>query len=414
MAQGFYTSGCTYVAEVSKGRCMVGEELGPPHKGAAEDSAPAAKPSSPRARRAAIAAAVTAVVSSGFGIYAVAQHANSPESAVEDFFEAVIDKDVEAALDLVDSDGFGPPYAERAEFLHPDAIAEGWELLDATANPHRSGGGAVVVQIVAGVSEDDTTNGSIQVTEVDGQWKLVDPFVTVDIVSSPLTYMQVNDHVVDVDELHGHDLHAMFGGRYDLFPGVAAFFADVPGVEFETRDPSLLLPSSNPHGEVPRAVLPNSSFPADTQLAAQEAVEEVVDECVTFQTLRPPHCPFGSRSGLDDGEHHVKNLREAEWTIEQYPRVSLFDPGVHGRDAGLTFVVDDPGSIRMSAKGSVDGEGSFDVVADCEVAAEPLRAALTRDGEVDLHFVRRVQSVREYDAYSSSNDVETCELDEFS
>ncbi|MGH8792564.1 MAG: hypothetical protein ACRDXX_07965 [Stackebrandtia sp.] len=313
---------------------------------------------------------------------------DTPAGVVEEFFDAVVDKDVDRALSHVARTGFGAPYGEAAAFLHPDAIADGWELLEAS---HSSDTGVYNVETWVDVTignSETTAHGRIEVTDFGGEWKLVDPFVNVEISALPLTYMRINDRTVVTDELYGHDVAGMLVSEYQVFPGWYEFFGDLEGVVAEPEAAKFHLPPTDAIGAEPtRASLPTATFTDAVHAAAQTEVAGILDDCVEFQTPQPANCPFAvDEYFADEEELYLNEVRDVEWTIDEYPTVRLEDPGGDERDLGLNVVVDDPGLIRLSAVGEA-GDEEVRIFADCGVAADPLRAALRPDGVPEVYSI---------------------------
>lgn len=295
---------------------------------------------------------------------------DDPAPAVEDFFHAVIDKDVDRALSHVSFEHSTVPVGEEAAFLHPDAIADGWDLLDvqpAPDTPH-------LVDVMIG---DGVTTAETRLEVVDD--KVVDPFLTVDFTETPFTHMQVNDRVVSADELYLHDTPKRFVTEFSVFPGLQQFFGDMTGVDGVSTEAELMLPE----GEV-AASTPQLSFTDDTQAAAQSAVEELIDDCAQLQLPEPVDCPFAAARDVIVDDEWYDDIRDVEWTVMDYPTATLIDPGGGDETFRLTFEFDDPGRIQLSGLATtVDDEAEF--TAECEVDAESLRAALSVDGEVQMY-----------------------------
>lgn len=316
----------------------------------------------------------------------VARREGGPEEVVEEFFAAIRDRDVERALSHVGRIGHGVPYGEAAAFLHPDAIADGWQLREAHAGEPDLGGD-VRVEVNIG-DEQAHTEGVIEVTDFGGEWKLVDPFVTVAFSAAPFTYLQVNDRVVRPEELYGHNLGGAFAGAYKLLPGRYHFFGDLAGTTTNPDPAQLLLPprpdtvTADPVPVTP----PPLRFPTETDAAVQRLVNDLLDDCTTYAVREPPGCPFAVGLFLDHGDGSVDLLHDIVWTVVEYPQVRLADPGGEERRNGLVVEVDDPGLIRLSATGMDDHGQMVEVVADCRVSGEYLRAALQPDGTPEVYL----------------------------
>lgn len=362
---------------------------------AAEHDPPAAPPPAPpegrrSPRRWVLAVGLVVGVLATVGIVQVVRDPG-PEEVVEQFFAAILERDVERALSYVGRIGQGVPYGEAAAFLHPDAIADGWELLE-VGDAEESRGGNVQVRVEIGDGQDREV-GSMELTDYGGEWNLVDPFVTVAISPSPFTYLQVNDRVVT--QPYAHNLASPFGAEYKLFPGRYQFFGDLAGTDPGRESTELLLPRYRHGDSVPVAPPLLSPTPA-MEAAAQQEMNHLLDDCVEFAVPQPPGCPFATDFFLEYGEGGaLESIHDIEWTVVEYPVIRLVDVEGEDRRFGLTVEIEDPGLIRLSATAWDDdpdtaGIQLTDFTADCEVSGEDLYAWLGPDGTPEITVMRSI------------------------
>lgn len=335
------------------------------------------EPSRPRYRLLAFAAVVCLVIAAT--TYFVTSD-DDPVGVVEDFFAAIVDKDVEAALSYVGRIGYGIPYGERAAFLHPDAIADGWRLLDAE---HFQEDYDDYVDITIG-DDANQVSGRLEVTDYNGEWNIVDPFVEVEVSATALTYLAVNDRRVVTTELYEHNAMGVFQNTIKLLPGRYTFFGDIPGTA-STPPPALdLLPA--PETSEPRVISPpNVVLTPEIAAAVQASGDALIDDCATFTTPNPVGCPFGIGDFLTKGEWNlVENVRDVTWEVVTRPVLTV--DGALGGDppTGLAVKVAGPGLIRLTATGDIDVE-EVRFRADCTVDGEFLRVALRPDGTPELY-----------------------------
>ena len=309
---------------------------------------------------------------------------------MERFFAAILERDVERALSYVGRIGQGVPYGEAAAFLHPDAIADGWDVLE-VGEADESPGGETSVRVEIGDGQDREV-GLMELTDYGGEWNLVDPFVTVAITLSPFTYLQVNDRVVTREPYLG-DLPSSFVTEYKLLPGRYQFFGDLAGTDPGRESTQLLLPRFRHGGSVPVAPPLLSPTPA-MEAALQQEINELLDDCAEFAVPQPPGCPFATDLFLgygDDG--YVENIHDIEWTVVEYPVVRLVDVEGEDRRFGLSVEIEDPGLVQLSATAwddDLDTEGieMTDFTADCAVSGERLYAWLGPDGTPQIVMLR--------------------------
>ncbi|GAA4907070.1 hypothetical protein LX16_3270 [Stackebrandtia albiflava] len=318
-------------------------------------------------------AGVVAVIVLGGVIWSIVDQ--EPEEVVAAFFDAIHDGDVDEALSHVSGYGFGVPVGEQATFLHPDAIDDDWEVLEIG---EMRGDFDKVVPVTIGDSENRET-GLIGVVEHDGVWYLKDPFVEVEFVTPELTYLHVNDRVVELAELYAHDVEAIGLDTYLLFPGRYDFLGDLPVAGDPA--PHLLMPEPEPESpQVTVSLGPVTPGPeAEASLNASLAV--LVERCATVEYGYVPGCPMALVTDALPDDVYVDAYRDVRWEVARMPTVTF---GESAKDSGFAVEVTDPGEITVTAAG-VGFSTEYDVTAACGIDPSVLRAQLNADGSVLLH-----------------------------
>ncbi|GIG70085.1 hypothetical protein [Phytomonospora endophytica] len=296
---------------------------------------------------------------------------DDPVSVVENFFAAIVDGDVDEALTYVGRIGYGVPYGERATFLHPDAIADGWRLLDA----EYGGGGPVADYVEVTIGDDaSSTTGRLEVLEFGGEWNIIDPFIEVEVAAPAFTYIAVNGREVLTADLYGGNVHGYQDQRIELLPGRYTFWGGAPAD---------LLPPEQYLNDVLEVSPPPFVPSPDTFAAVQAQTDAIIDDCVTFTVATPEGCPFGVGDGIEAGDDIVRDVHDVTWEIVERPVVTVdaTNPAV-----GLAVTAAEPGLIRLTASGT---KGLKDVrfQADCGVDGGFLRAALRPDGTPEVYAI---------------------------
>ncbi|MGH8875887.1 MAG: hypothetical protein ACRD0P_00840 [Stackebrandtia sp.] len=326
----------------------------------------------PRPMRFPVLAAIVAVLLGCAGIWIWTEVTPTPEAVVEEFFDAIVDKDIDRALDQVAGKSGAIPHGEKATFIAPEAVAGGWRLLDTEQDA-----GSNTIDVTIGNAETKTM-GSVTITDVDGEPKLVDPFITVKFTATALTYLSVNDMTVGIEDLHTHDPTNQVFARMKLLPGLNRFFGGLKGSTGKAPDEKLMLPAGDDDDPV-EVPVPKLKFTDAADADLQEDMEKIIDECAELTVPQPRLCPFGVDT-LSIGETYFGDIYDVAWKVEKYPRVSLGkQAGDEMFDAGIHLDLDEPGSITLTATGRAD-TGETELTLDCEFATEPVRAALTPDG----------------------------------
>jgi hypothetical protein len=343
-----------------------------------------------RATWSVVAAVVT--VSTVWAGVAIATR-EDPVDVVQDYFAAIISKDVDTALALVDRFGLGTgvPFGDDAVFLDPRAIADGWRI-ESAVEKHRddeAGEAGVRVRLASryGVASGDlllTSKGD------DDPWRLYSPLVAIEVPPSPLAFFTVNDVTVPLADGWKARRFFLFPGLYQFYPGLP------PGLTGSGMEPVLAFPTTTSHdqslsGLRYQQVAPGRlSAGGPVLAAAQRRVAELLDDCAEFSTPNPAGCPFLTDGEIDTPDGlRVRNPTDLDWTVTEYPDVSLVDDRAGPAQAGFRVVVAGTGSVELTGTGtSTDGRTvTFTVRCAIEPGLINLRARLTETGDVQLRTV---------------------------
>jgi hypothetical protein len=350
--------------------------------------------------------AVTAVVavSTVWAGVAIATR-EGPADVVEDYFAAIISKDVDAALALVDRFGTGVSHGDDAVFLDPRAIADGWRLESAVERHRDDEAGEATVRVTL-ASRYGVATGDVLVANHDGPWRLYRPLVAIEVPPSPLAFFAVNGMTVPL-------VNGWQAKRFYLFPGLYEFYPQLPaGLTGAGMEPVMAFPTVDSHDQLRsnlryQQVAPGRlSASGPVLAAAEQQVADLLDECAEFSTLEPYECPFLTDGEIDtpDGQR-LSDLTDLDWTITEYPAVSLVDDRAGPAQAGFRVVIDGAGSVELAGTGtSTEGETmTFTVQCAIEPGLINLRARLTETGDLQLRAVGE-----QFTALSHSRARNTC------
>lgn len=345
----------------------------------------------PRVRNAWIAGIIAGFV----GIVTIAivtETSDDPESVVSDYFAAILDGDIDAALNFVDS----YPTDASSRYLAPEAIGDDWRVTtveDAGEGEYEEDR---VVRVELG-GPDGVASGELLVTEdEDLGWRISNPVTTVQVATSPLAYVQVNGYTPK-PQATGPD-GSGFGltVAVDLLPGLYSFYEDIPGVvEVAGSKTYAALPldatDDYPDTDV---YTPGKVVAGDKTIdSARKQLKELLEECVTATVAQPSDCPFGAGRFVNtpDGEH-VEELTDLSWTLERMPKFKLVDSRYPDPDSPpavefmsrFQFVTEESEVLTLRGKG-IDSDGKkIDFEAPCRVDLSAVSATVERDGRVNL------------------------------
>jgi len=321
---------------------------------------------------------VVVVVAASLVAWIVGRQKDDPVEVVEDFFAAIVDRDLDAALGYIDPSGGGVPYGEEAAFLHPDAIGDGWRLLDAKLLD----GLPASVEVTIGDSASDTT-GVVELRDdnAEGVWKMVHPFATVEPPTTAFTYFAANGRRIDWHDLYRNTAPSRIDNRWALLPGRYSFYDGAstmdlaPGAEVSVPAPTVTL--------TPEALA-----------TVQSATEAKLRDCATFAVAQPDNCPFGARAVLvgDNDDAALLAIRDVLWEFVEPPVLTVGGELAANAPLGLTVTVTDPGMIRLSATGD-NAAGEVRFTAECAVDARFIRVSLPPDGVPQVLFTRETNGL---------------------
>jgi hypothetical protein len=336
----------------------------------------------PHRIRWAVAGGVAVVLTVWIAVAAASRE--EPVDVVEEFFAAIVDKDVDRALALVDRSGDGVPIGPEAAFLDPRAIADGWDLVSATERRRDDDDQATVTVTLAG--PDGTAEGDLLVErDYDGPWRMYSPLVLVEFPASPLSYVQVNDLSVPAAAGPGSP------ARFWLFPGPYRFYPDLPGVvSGPDAEPVVAFPAHESRYGDPRTkpyTVAAGALSA-TELGVSAVTEQIaalVDDCVEFTTPVPYHCPFATDGEIDTTDGlRIREPEDLQWRISQYPVVSLADNRAEQQPVGLQVVTETAGIVTLTGSG-VDSDGdAVTFTVECGIELTGLTVTIDAGGEVRL------------------------------
>lgn len=220
-----------------------------------------------------------------------------PEDIVHSYFDALADRDADAAWSMLDHRGSrGALLAQRAlesDGYHPPAEVE----VDGVS---RDGDRAVVTVAF----EVDGVAQRLGITLAEGsgllrRWQIDNGLFSVELADRA-TFGGLSLAGVEVGE----------SGRIVAFPG---------GYEVTAADhPLFTLDSSTAiAGGEPVAV--SLSVHAGGERAIEEQVRSYLDGCVSQSTLVPDGCPFESSTAFYD---YDSDYRDITWTMIEYPELS--------------------------------------------------------------------------------------------
>ena len=306
---------------------------------------------------------------------AVLRHLKEPNSPVElvaAFLEAVSAGDVDLALSYTDA---SVPTGTEAAFLHPDAIERDWEVLELTEYEVRDRSETGVKATIG--HDGGTAFGRYTVDEAsDGTLSIKDPLVWISAAPSSQTSVRIGNRTLDrsSDDV----LRSVYGQSqaYALLPGVYRFYGGEPIAVLEHY-----------LNDDPIEVLPPSQGPTPEQAAVlQVRVNELIDDCLEYRLAAPPGCPFSTDGHVDTpGGERLEKLEVIEWTLDEYPQVSLVETYLDQFDVSLLVVqFTESGRLELHGMGTEDYDEWVEFTTPCHFAGNELVAFFHGD---DVEFL---------------------------
>jgi hypothetical protein len=352
----------------------------------------------PRERRFPVGIAVFATIVAVIVVWVSIDSAadRSPEEAVEDYLTAIANKDVDTALELA-GEYESVPYGKDAAFLTAAAIADDWWVVsvEETGQGDYSTSRRVKATIAG---ENGTASAEFDVTEIDGESHIDDPFVEVTFPKSPLSYVQVNDQIVPL-EAGSIPLET-----FQLFPGPYRFFQSVPGVVDTPKTELVAAYPDEDAGYGERNIVPGALTPTgDTVRNIQQVINDRIDECATFATEVPyGDCPFATDGEIDtkDGKR-VTDPWGLSWKVASYPEITVSDDRSVESAPGFAVDAAKPGTVTLSGTGLDTDDKPTRFTVTCDIDLNGYLATIDADGNAEL--TRDPQSQQVY-----VGDINTC------
>ncbi len=274
-----------------------GQQPPPPYGGAPQQWAPGPYGPPPRSRMpwvfGGIAAAVVIVVAAVVAVIALSSGGvGKPDSAgdtVKAYLEALARGDADAALSYAADTPADKTYLSD-EVLKKQI--EHWPITDIRILSD-DGVGALGRVHVAVNFGDQTSDVTMNVDKVDGQWKLKEGAIKLTFSSG------LDEQAMETLTMFGKPL-AVTKPTY-VFPGWIDIGNTNPNLTQEVRGLPLLLDEISGYGS---GVSMSFSFTMSEsgRTAVEDALKSAIDQCAKSTQLQPTNCPQGIRdSGLVDG-----------------------------------------------------------------------------------------------------------------
>lgn len=324
-----------------------------------------------------------------------------PEGVVRAYMEAILDRDVEAALALTDvnlmDDHDGSMEAlerlarewrgeqrfteSQAALLVPEAINDGWRVFAVTDTTHEYltsdvarfyWEGRWTVEVVIG-NDEGTVAFQLLVERQRDELVIVNGVVAVPFAAGPHLFIRTGTATVEFEPSFHGPVMAMFPGIYR--------FGDYTG-----------------HAGPPVAVVHEGRLSFDTvqtvhspltgthHAEATRQVRALIDQCAASTERYQHPCPFGTFGTFDiDGVDVELLSRDLRWQAEAYPEVALAYVLNYG-DWELRPVLTDPGYIRLTGWGRDASGATVAIDASCHFGVERLIAYFTATGELQIRW----------------------------
>lgn len=322
---------------------------------------------------------------------------DAPE-VVTAYLEAARLGDIETALDLAGSH----PKGEEARFLAPDAVSDEWRLVDVDELLYDDGEyddehqEQATVEATIETTAGDEATASFEMTRAHGQdWKISDPFVTVNIGPSLLWYTDVNGVTAPYPDLRRsakNDEVAEFA-TYLLLPGAYRFYADVPDIVTwrDEKPASTPLLSGDHHVDfddghtMDQVTIPQLRLSTSGQKAVATAMRDYIDGCADIAATAVAGCPFGVERVPDprDDDYYLDTLKKIEWSVTEYPTLTA----VAG--TGSVAITDRRrGTAELTVLGveTEDSPGTpVEATIACDIDTSRLAAGILPDGTTRIY-----------------------------
>jgi hypothetical protein len=274
-------------------------------------------------------------------VYVIRVTVSSPESAVQGYFDALADRDAEAAL--------AATAPEVRDQVARDLITDAVLRSDAYSPPSEvevtevSVDGRGAVAAIEYTIDRRELSASLRLRRDDGmldavfhRWLMVDGIGSLLLADVPEQVAVNGEPIAAYDAQGPRVLPALPGGYQVGIPeGDPLWEARSVAVQVE--------PQSATEVSVPLAAQPAVREEIDRQIA------ERLDECAASTELVPPGCPFGYAV--------VASAEEVQWRIAEYPQLEL----TAGRELGEMVIV-----VSTAAEGEAVVSGTRRFVGEFE------------------------------------------------
>lgn len=262
----------------------------------------------PDRRRWLVGGAVLAVIVLSFAaLYAVRLTVYSPEAVIEKYFDALADRDADAALAVIAPE----QTAGGARDLLTDAVlaADGYRPPADPQIGEVSVDGRRATAEVSFTLGDERQTASVRLRRVDGfadtvlhRWRLVGGVQQLYFREAP-GEVSVNGVRVPAYELDGPRTLPVLWGGYEV---------GVPGDD-PLWDPRTTTALAGPAGTA-EVTVPLAARP-EVREEVERQVRAVLDACAASTELLPPGCPFGNA--------RVATAEDVGWRIASYPELDM-------------------------------------------------------------------------------------------
>lgn len=360
-----------------------------------------------RARRWYVVALVVLLVGALVTVSAVyfyaRSSANEPAQTVEDFLEAVHDRDFDAALDFV-SESSMP--RSPVTVAGPETLRSDWEIGDVEVIHYSEEPVNDTAEVRAEIiGPDDTSVSSVlNLVQESDEWKIRNAFTHVSFPARIFEYFQVNGVDVEiVDDEHPSPPVVFLPGVYEYYGDdmemLEPVFDSVVKLGGESspvnvKDGHEFAPfTSKAHDEDP-AHLMNDNFILrdDAEDTAQQRTEEYIEECLgDGTTLDTFGCPISvdtialARAVEDDTIDPLFSTAEAEWDIQEYPKTAVIYDARPQHEGALQFANETPGLVELSTSVEDFNTGeTHELRFECDINVEQLIPHLDDKGNFHI------------------------------
>jgi len=236
---------------------------------------------------------------------------SGPDDVVEGYLTAIQQRDIDKAFDIA---GVARPGAEQAAFLTPDALLDDWSIHSVRSTVETKSTAKVTTVLTR--SGEENATGEFILSRENGNWRIDNPLVHVQLVAKPLSYFEANGIIIP--------LNRTTNSTYLMMPGLYRFY-QTPSKVAEVHPTSMLLLPQGQRREpltVPRQVTVALTR-AGLDIVNQK-LQANIDECVRQADPRPTGCPFGTYQShrLHSEEKGHLRVVSGDWKLVRYPHAT--------------------------------------------------------------------------------------------